>query len=309
MPETRPSFPFYAKDWLASTRGLSGAARGYHIDMLALSWLNGGCDLDPETLRRSVGAEKAEWRRVWPELATRWQERDGRMVNPRLERVREEATAYSEARALAGSKGGKAKAAKLAQGKQTPSNAIANALAETYPSSALALASATTTDAQSASVDAREPRATRIAVLEVVSLWNASVKESPIDAATLTPKGQRRIADMLAVRSVAQLEALFQRISRSDYATGRDGQHDALTLWRAFDQLDRIEAGDFDDRRPKPTRVAGLTGGGVLASVRPVAVAVTDPDYNGAEYRFHCDHTPACTRWPQHRDHEKAVAS
>jgi uncharacterized protein YdaU (DUF1376 family) len=145
--ETRPSFPFYPKDWLASTRGLSGAARGYHIDMLALSWLNGGCDVDPETLRRSVGAEKAEWRRVWPELSTRWQEVDGRLVNPRLERVREEATAYTEAKRIAGKLGGKAKAERLANGKQTPSKELADGLAK--PSLALASASAVSSSLRS----------------------------------------------------------------------------------------------------------------------------------------------------------------
>jgi hypothetical protein len=109
--------------------------------MLALSCLNGGCDTDPETLRRSVGAERAEWRRVWPELATRWQEVDGRYVNPKLERVRQEATAYAHARALAGSRGGKAKASKgVANDKQTPSKPLANDLAKTCPSLALALA-------------------------------------------------------------------------------------------------------------------------------------------------------------------------
>jgi hypothetical protein len=37
-------------------------------------------------------------------------------------------------------------------------------------------------------------------------------------------------------------------------------------------------------------------------------VAVVDPNYNGAPYRFHCAHTPPCTTWPQHRDAD-AVAS
>ena len=30
-------------------------------------------------------------------------------------------------------------------------------------------------------------------------------------------------------------------------------------------------------------------------------VPVVDPDVNGHPYRFHCDHVPTCTTWPQHR--------
>jgi len=297
MAEQRPSFRFYAKDWLASTRGLSGAARGYHIDMLALAWLNGGCDLDPETLRRSVGADKSEWRKVWPSLAPRWTEVNGRLINRRLETVREESTAFSEARRIAGKKGGSARANAKQTPSKEPSKPEANAPAETKPAFAFA---DPVTDAKSASVDAREPQAAHIAVLEVVSLWNAAVKEAPITTA-LTPRGERRIAEMLRVRSVSQLESLFQRIGHSDYATGRSGQHDSLTLWRALDDLDKVEAGDYDDRRKAgPTRVAGLAGGGTPRRAS-TTVAVIDPDYNGAEYRFHCAHAPTCTTWPQCR--------
>lgn len=42
--------------------------------------------------------------------------------------------------------------------------------------------------------------------------------------------------------------------------------------------------------------------GGVRPSHVPRSVAVVDPDYQGAAYRFHCGHTPTCSSWPQHRD-------
>jgi uncharacterized protein YdaU (DUF1376 family) len=141
VPEQRPSFPWYAKEWLTSTRGLSPAARGFYIDMLSLAWVNGGCEADADALRRSVGAEKAEWRRAWPELEPRWPVVDGRRLNTRLERVREEANAYAEAKRLAGQKGGRAKAERLADGKQTPSKAIAGDVANPSLASALAVSS------------------------------------------------------------------------------------------------------------------------------------------------------------------------
>jgi hypothetical protein len=57
-----------------------------------------------------------------------------------------------------------------------------------------------------------------------------------------------------------------------------------------------------------PTARRGHRPYGVGVAVPSSSVAVVDPDYNGAPYRFHCGHTPPCTTWPQHRDAE-AVAS
>lgn len=53
------------------------------------------------------------------------------------------------------------------------------------------------------------------------------------------------------------------------------------------------------------THTAGLRG--QVPTFRPhrlpgqTSVPVVDPDYRGAPYRFHCDHTPTCTTWPDHR--------
>ena len=56
------------------------------------------------------------------------------------------------------------------------------------------------------------------------------------------------------------------------------------------------------------TRVAGLAGGGMTPRAC-TTVAVVDPNYNGHPYRFHCDHTPTCVTWPQHREINAADAS
>lgn len=157
--EGRPFFQFYPADWIASTRGLSGAARGYHIDMLALAWLHGGCDSDTEALRRSVGAERAEWRKVWPELAPRWREVDGRLVNDRQERVRQEAEAYTTSKSIAGKKGGRRSVQARAEafGSADPrSNREAEREAVVKPSPSPS-PSLTTDSKERESVDARAP--------------------------------------------------------------------------------------------------------------------------------------------------------
>ena len=160
MAETRPSFPHYARDWYIATRGLSAAARGAFIDFMSVSWIQGGVPADPDELRKIACMERAEWRRVWPELEAKWPVgADGLRRNPKLEDVRREADVYHAAKQAAGQKGGKASAESRAKAKQTASTASSTAsiLLQANVNPALALASATTTDTKSVSVVAREP--------------------------------------------------------------------------------------------------------------------------------------------------------
>jgi uncharacterized protein YdaU (DUF1376 family) len=98
VPEPRPWFPFYGKDWTSSTRNLSPEAKGCYIDLLAYAWDNGSIPLDEEERRLITGADRAQWRRVWSKLEARFAiTEDGRLVNPRLERIRFEATSFQRA--------------------------------------------------------------------------------------------------------------------------------------------------------------------------------------------------------------------
>jgi uncharacterized protein YdaU (DUF1376 family) len=89
--------PFYWRDWATSTRTLSAAAKGCYIDLLAHAWGAGSVPLDSEERRRITGVDRAEWRRVWPQLEPRWMEKDGALVNRRQEEVREKQALASKA--------------------------------------------------------------------------------------------------------------------------------------------------------------------------------------------------------------------
>lgn len=146
MSEQRPYFPFYPKDWLgsASVSSMPLAAQGLYARLLAFAWLSDGLPADDEALRRLAGVERAEWRRVWPLVSSLWEARDGRLYQAKQERVRQEQTAYTEAKRKAGQKGGATRAARAAEGKQAPSNEVsktqADDQAEPKPSSASASA-------------------------------------------------------------------------------------------------------------------------------------------------------------------------
>lgn len=106
MSEARPAFLFYARDWLASRAALSLAARGVLVDLMAYAWHNDGLPTSEEELRRIVGADRAAWRRAWPELQDRFTLRDGRLYNDWLEAVREESSRYLEGAKTLGQRGG-----------------------------------------------------------------------------------------------------------------------------------------------------------------------------------------------------------
>lgn len=118
MSQPGPYFPFYAQDWLGDhkVRGLSPAARGTYIDILALMWTSsdGGLSATPEKLSRMVGQSVEEFILSWAEIQDTadpiLEERAGRVFSRRMMREREK---YAEKRAKlreAGRKGGEAKA-------------------------------------------------------------------------------------------------------------------------------------------------------------------------------------------------------
>jgi uncharacterized protein YdaU (DUF1376 family) len=109
MAEQRPYFPFYPKDWLgsASVSAMPLAAQGLYARLLSFAWLSDGLPADEDALRRLASVERVEWKRVWPLVAPLWEERDGRLYQGKQERVRQEQTAYTTAKSLAGQKGGR----------------------------------------------------------------------------------------------------------------------------------------------------------------------------------------------------------
>lgn len=78
-----------------------------------------------------------------------------------------------------------------------------------------------------------------------------------------------------------------------------DAHRKASRYFPQFPELRRL-------LEPEPPPQPGLRG--QSPTFRPhrlassTSVAVVDPDYRGAPYRFHCAHTPTCATWPAHRD-------
>lgn len=88
------------------TRHISAAARGIYVDLLCISWDKDGLPENPESLLPHLAVTKRQWERLWPEIADKWvHAEDGKLRNPRQERIRAELQEFRKHRSEAGKKG------------------------------------------------------------------------------------------------------------------------------------------------------------------------------------------------------------
>ena len=102
-------FPLYASKWLndLNVRCMTFKQRGVYLELMCYQWLEGGLPIDEERVRLLLGLSEDEWKRVWtPLLAERFEERDGKLVNPRLAIERAKAEDLYARKVKGGKKGG-----------------------------------------------------------------------------------------------------------------------------------------------------------------------------------------------------------
>jgi uncharacterized protein YdaU (DUF1376 family) len=299
-----PYMKLYGRDYLASTRHLTCAARGAYVDLLILAWFDEGVPADPEILRRMVGAEPKDWRGIWPQLEPKWPvSADDKRRNPREEEERAKARLVSSKRSESG------KAGVAARAKQASSKPEANGQANAKLSVAVADTDHRS-DTQSVSdvVRGSAPPAPETHTPPTgpdVTAWGPTParSHSPANAWQGTRKGlsvpqflHDELVSRMATPDDAALRAWYAETERA--FNGRAIGETNLQFWRArFAEWQGVTT-------LKPVKVVGLTGGGVAPRTTPEPVAVTDPDYRGKPHRFVCSHTPTCARWPEHRDRD-----
>ena len=84
------SYPWYINDWLGSaTRALmTPEQRGIYRDLLDVCWRDGSLPVDESSLQRIAAVSDKEWRRSWPGVRVKFEERDGRLWNPKVDAKR-----------------------------------------------------------------------------------------------------------------------------------------------------------------------------------------------------------------------------
>ncbi|MCJ9428668.1 YdaU family protein [Kordiimonas marina] len=125
-----PALPLFTDAYLADTRHLTAEEHGAYLLLLMCAWRTRGCRLrdDDRTLARLVGVTAARWRKLRPVLMDFFTTEGGYWQQKKLcavyEGVQERVTRNREN----GAKGGRAKAAKLADDKRKGSGATSGAM-------------------------------------------------------------------------------------------------------------------------------------------------------------------------------------
>jgi uncharacterized protein YdaU (DUF1376 family) len=86
---TLAMLPWFPRDYLAATRGLTLAERGAYTDLLWFAWDMGALPNDPKRLARMLGVESVEFDAVWPAIMAKFVLTETGIVNERLERERQ----------------------------------------------------------------------------------------------------------------------------------------------------------------------------------------------------------------------------
>lgn len=102
-----PAFQFYADDFLAGTCDMSATEVGAYIRLLCFQWSKGPIPSDDARLMRMMGLSPQEFADCKVAVLAKFVPAvDGKIFNERLEAVRSAQQAKSEARAVAGRRGG-----------------------------------------------------------------------------------------------------------------------------------------------------------------------------------------------------------
>lgn len=118
------SYPWYIKDWLLSEARLTMTLeeRGLYRDLLDHFFDQGSLPVNESALLRMAACDAKEFRRAWPAVRPKFEERDGRLYNQKASEILATKMARKEKNAIAGRSGGLAKAAS-----KILANATANA--------------------------------------------------------------------------------------------------------------------------------------------------------------------------------------
>lgn len=105
-----PAFQMYASDFLTDTHEFTVCEVGAYIRLLLSQWVNGSLPPDPKRLAFIAGMDTVNFLESWHILKTKFKENaEGRLVNSRMEQVRERQQMYSENRRKCGVRGAEAR--------------------------------------------------------------------------------------------------------------------------------------------------------------------------------------------------------
>lgn len=251
-----PYFPFYPSDWLSSPRimCLTLAEQGAYIRLLCVCWMSGDCSLpiDQSKLSTLSGLPIDQLGPV-QDLFRPHPTKSDALTNERLYKEWEKAHWISESRSKAGRKSGKSRRTHVQQVyEQTASKkaTVADKSEVRYQKSDIR--------SQKADLESQEEKTPLtpqgVSVSDVVSVWNST--EGLPQAMSVTGAIKKTVEKRIKERQdLLWFKELFQRVSRSDFLSGRKTDFAATIDWVLGPKnLVKILNGNYDNRSP-PTQV------------------------------------------------------
>jgi uncharacterized protein YdaU (DUF1376 family) len=92
-----PAFQFYPKDFLSSSKvqRMSLTERGAYVTLLSFCWLDGSLPADTKEIARILGVPRGHFSKLWAgPLRECFTEKNGRLINDRLESERKKQNEY-----------------------------------------------------------------------------------------------------------------------------------------------------------------------------------------------------------------------
>jgi uncharacterized protein YdaU (DUF1376 family) len=102
-----PAFQFYASDFLTDTLDWTVEEVGAYIRLLATQWVNKELSSDTKRLSRIVGMEYENFIKIWSKISEKFEEKNGKIFNKKLEKVRKNREIFIENASKAGIEGNK----------------------------------------------------------------------------------------------------------------------------------------------------------------------------------------------------------
>lgn len=107
-----PSYQWYPKDYETdeAVKLMTYEEEGIYRRLLDHQSLHGGIPADVGLIAKLVPkVSPARFKKLWPSMAAKFRQTEGRLINPRLERQRRELQEFKEAAAEAGRRGAEAR--------------------------------------------------------------------------------------------------------------------------------------------------------------------------------------------------------
>lgn len=109
MTAKTPFLPLFFGDFLAATAEWTGEERSLYLLLLGYQWTLGSLPADPAKVRHVAQWDAKLFARCWPTVCEKFEERAGRLYNPRLEEHRDRSNELAEKNSAAGRKGAAAR--------------------------------------------------------------------------------------------------------------------------------------------------------------------------------------------------------